>query len=64
MLDRIMAVSADHEAELMSGLEPGQRFRLTELLLRVATAQGLVRGVHPGFADVEADQTRVGSAGG
>lgn len=64
MLDRLMAVSAEHEKELMSGLEPGQRSALTELLLRVATTQGLLMGVHPGFSDVEADQTREGAAGG
>lgn len=63
MLERIMAVSADHEAQLMSGLDPGQRSTLIELLLRVATAQGLVSGVHPGFSDLEADQTRGDSAG-
>jgi DNA-binding MarR family transcriptional regulator len=57
MLDRVMAVSAEHEAELMRGLDPERRATLTDLLLEVATEQGLVKGVHPGFADDDADQT-------
>lgn len=58
MLVRIMVVSAEHEAELTRGLEPERRATLIDLLLAVATEQGLVRGVHPGFVDDDADQTR------
>ncbi len=58
MLGRIMAVSAEHEAELTRGLEPAQRTILIELLRDVAARQGLIEGVHPGFAEPEADQTR------
>lgn len=63
-LGRIMAVSAEHEADLTRGLEPERRAALTELLLQLAAAQGLVRGVHPGFSDTDADQTRERSAVG
>ncbi len=62
MLGRIMAVSAEHEAELMQGLGPAQRGALVELLGDVAARQGLIEGVHPGFAEPEADQTRSQSA--
>lgn len=58
LLDRIMAISAEHEADLTSGLQPAQLTTLTELLLRMASTQGLVHGVHPGFSDLHADQTR------
>ncbi len=58
MLGRIMAVSAEHEAALTRGLEPAQRAVLIELLRDVAVRQGLIEGVHPGFAEPEADQTR------
>ncbi len=58
MLERIMAVSAEHEAELTRGLEPAQRTLLIELLRDLAVRQGLIEGEHPGFAEPEADQTR------
>ncbi len=64
VLDRIMVVSAEHEADMTTGLQPDQRTALADLLLRLAAAQGLVQGVHPGFADTDADQTLEGSAGG
>ena len=64
MLDRIMVVSAEHEADLTTGLKPDQHTALAGLLLRLAAAQGLVQGVHPGFSDTDADQTQEGSTGG
>jgi DNA-binding MarR family transcriptional regulator len=57
-LRQIMAVSAEHEADLTAGLDVSQRESLIDLLQRVADHQGLVEGVHPGFADERADQTR------
>jgi DNA-binding MarR family transcriptional regulator len=50
-LDRIMAVSAAHEAELTRGLTPDERAELVRMLARIAAEQGLIEGVHPGFAD-------------
>src|SRR5262245_16956748 len=56
-LDRIMAVSAAHEVELTRGLASDERDELVRLLAKVAADQGLIEGVHPGFADAAADQT-------
>jgi DNA-binding MarR family transcriptional regulator len=36
-----------HEAELTAVLGPGERDALIDMLLRIATAQGLTAGVHP-----------------
>jgi DNA-binding MarR family transcriptional regulator len=58
LLKRIMSVSAEHEAELIAGLAPDERDVLIGLLMRIAQRQGLVAGVHPGFDDAAADQTR------
>jgi DNA-binding MarR family transcriptional regulator len=58
MLRRIMTISAEHEADLTRGLGPAERDELIGLLRRLATTQGLIEGVHPGFADPDADQTR------
>ena len=58
MLQRIMTISAEHEADLTRGLEPAERDELIALLRRLATTQGLIEGVHPGFANPAADQTR------
>jgi DNA-binding MarR family transcriptional regulator len=55
MLDQIMAISAEHEAELTAGLPPGELEALRDLLQHVAVQQGLVEGVHPGFADDRAE---------
>lgn len=52
-----MAVSAEHEASLTRGLEPGERASLVALLNKVAVDQGLIAGVHPGFNDPNADQS-------
>jgi DNA-binding MarR family transcriptional regulator len=58
MLERIMVVSAEHEADLTRGLEPAERAAMIDFLRRVATTQDLIAGVHPGFAEPNADQTR------
>ncbi len=57
-LAKIMAVSAEHEADLTRGLDTAERAALVGLLQRIAGGQGLVEGVHPGFDDPAADQTR------
>ena len=59
-LNRIMQVSAEHEAELTQGLTAAEKSRLIGLLHKAAAYQGLIEGVHPGFADPRADQTRTG----
>ena len=45
-----MQVSAEHEAQLCTGLTQAERHRLISLLSRVAAEQGLPTGVHPGVA--------------
>jgi DNA-binding MarR family transcriptional regulator len=64
VLEQIMAVSAEHEAELTAPLTPAERTVLIGLLLRLAAASGLGEGVHPGFADPDADQTAEEPASG
>jgi DNA-binding MarR family transcriptional regulator len=51
VLEQIVAVGAEHEAELTRGLEPNERAELLRLLRKVSGDQGLIEGVHPGFAD-------------
>jgi DNA-binding MarR family transcriptional regulator len=55
LLDRVMKVSADHEAQLCAGLTRSERERLIELLARVSAEQGLATGVHPGAAVGDGD---------
>jgi DNA-binding MarR family transcriptional regulator len=55
LLDRLMQVSAEHEAHLCAGLTQAERHRLIDLLSRIAAKQGLPTGVHPGVADDSAD---------
>jgi DNA-binding MarR family transcriptional regulator len=56
-LERIMAVGADHERAFTQDLTGDERERLIDLLERIAGAEGLIAGVHPGFSDPDADQT-------
>jgi DNA-binding MarR family transcriptional regulator len=54
LIEEIAAISAEHEADLAAGLTVEERATLVELLGRIAAAQGLIEGVHPGFADPRA----------
>jgi DNA-binding MarR family transcriptional regulator len=54
LLDRIMKVSAGHEAQLCAGLTQAERQQLIALS-RVAAEQGLPTGVHPGVVDTNAE---------
>jgi DNA-binding MarR family transcriptional regulator len=54
-LDRLMQVSAEHEAQLCAGLTQAERQRLIDLLSRIAAEQGLPTGVHPGVAATNPD---------
>jgi DNA-binding MarR family transcriptional regulator len=58
-LRTIAQVSTEHETDLTRGLSADETADLIALLGKVAGAQGLVEGVHPGFADPAADPTRV-----
>jgi DNA-binding MarR family transcriptional regulator len=55
LLDRLMQVSAEHEAQLCAGLTQAERQRLISLLSRLAVKQGLPTGVHPGVAATNPD---------
>ena len=55
VLDRVAAVSRAHEDAFGRGLTPAERATAIELLGRIAAAQGLIAGVHPGFADPRAE---------
>jgi DNA-binding MarR family transcriptional regulator len=57
VLQQIATVSAEHEAELTRSLDPTERKRLIKVLRRLAGEYGLIEGVHPGFADPNADQS-------
>jgi DNA-binding MarR family transcriptional regulator len=51
LLRKVMAASAEHEAELSTGLDSTERAQLIALLHRVAAEHGLPTGVHPGVAE-------------
>jgi DNA-binding MarR family transcriptional regulator len=55
VLATVARLSAEHELELTRGLDDRERARLVGLLERIAAAQGLRAGVHPGFADPSAE---------
>jgi DNA-binding MarR family transcriptional regulator len=57
LIDQLAAISAEHEADLAQGLTADDQATLLELLGLVAEAQGLIVGVHPGFADPRAHQS-------
>jgi DNA-binding MarR family transcriptional regulator len=49
ILGRIGKVAREHQDALLSALTGEERGKLTELLRKIAEAQGLTRGVHPGY---------------
>lgn len=49
LLVQLRSAAEAHEAEVTSGLDPDERTRLYELLLKLGTAQGLDPDVHPGY---------------
>ena len=49
ILQQIGKVAREHQDALLSTLSSEERAQLTELLHRVAEAQGLTPGVHPGY---------------
>jgi DNA-binding MarR family transcriptional regulator len=51
LLGKVMEVSAEHERQLCTGLQPAEREQLVALLNRLVAEQGLAEGVHPGVAD-------------
>ncbi|MFY9935880.1 MAG: MarR family transcriptional regulator [Silvibacterium sp.] len=49
ILQQIGRVAREHQDALLSALTGEERAKLTEMLQRVADAEGLTRGVHPGY---------------
>jgi DNA-binding MarR family transcriptional regulator len=49
ILERIGKLAREHQDALLSSLSDDERGKLTELLHRIANAQGLTPGVHPGY---------------
>jgi DNA-binding MarR family transcriptional regulator len=49
LLDRVLAIAAEHEEQFARGLQPRERAALTRLLGRLAASQGLIARVHPDF---------------
>jgi DNA-binding MarR family transcriptional regulator len=49
ILERIGTLAREHQDALLSTLSGDERSKLTELLHRIADAQGLTPGVHPGY---------------
>jgi DNA-binding MarR family transcriptional regulator len=50
MLHTIGTVVREHQNTLLAALSEEERRQLTALLLRIATHQGLKKGVHPGYS--------------
>ena len=48
-LDDIARVAREHQEDLLKALDKEERQQLTALLQKIADAQGLRPGVHPGF---------------
>jgi DNA-binding MarR family transcriptional regulator len=55
LLDRLIQVSAEHEAQLCTGLTKAERRQLIDLLSQMAAEQGLPTGVHPGVVATNAE---------
>jgi DNA-binding MarR family transcriptional regulator len=49
ILEQIGKLAHEHQDALLSTLSSDERGKLTELLHRIAAAQGLTPGVHPGY---------------
>ena len=59
-LESISRIAREHRQDLLAALSEEEQRELTALLQRVAEQQGLIQGVHPGFAKIgETDQEQV-----
>jgi DNA-binding MarR family transcriptional regulator len=50
-------VASDHEQAITAPLTPAERAQLSKLLAKLATAHGLVPGVHPGYRTLGSTDT-------
>lgn len=51
-LGAISRIAREHRENLLAALSEGEQRELTILLQRVAEQQGLIKGVHPGYAKI------------
>jgi DNA-binding MarR family transcriptional regulator len=51
-LQSVVRISQEHQDALLAALSPVERATLASLLKRVADEQGLLPGVHPGYARI------------
>lgn len=52
-LQAIGKIARAHQQELLASLSADEQHQLSALLQRVANQQGLLKGVHPGYATIE-----------
>jgi hypothetical protein len=50
MLQAIGRIAREHQQALLTALSEDEQRHLADLLQRVAAEQGLIPGVHPGYA--------------
>jgi DNA-binding MarR family transcriptional regulator len=56
-------IAREHRQDLLAALSDEERNRLEDLLQRVAEQQGLIKGVHPGFAKIGGTGSNADSKG-
>jgi DNA-binding MarR family transcriptional regulator len=62
-LESISRIAREHREDLLAALSEEEQRELTVLLQRVAEQQGLIKGVHPGFAKIgRTDQKQIGKS--
>lgn len=62
-LESISRIAREHRQDLLAALSEEEQRKLTVLLQRVAEPQGLIKGVHPGFAKIGGpDQEQIGKS--
>jgi len=62
-LESISRIAREHRQDLLAALSEEEQQELTVLVQRVAEQQGLIKGVHPGFAKIgQTDQSKLAKA--
>jgi DNA-binding MarR family transcriptional regulator len=61
VLDQVMSISREHEAEICAGLAESARLQLIELLSVIVSEQGLAVGGHPRMDESSEDRGRARS---
>jgi DNA-binding MarR family transcriptional regulator len=51
-LGSLSRIAREHREDLLAALSEKEQRRLADLLQRVAEQQGLIKGIHPGFANI------------